>query len=230
MNNSFSNNEANQTGSAIFIDNTNSTSQIFLLNNNFESNCLRETNDLNENFESTGSTIYLFDPGNISIEGNSLLSSIGKLGAAIYYEENNFETYKCTLLNNYFANNKAMHGGGALFWKSNFQNFDPLKNNNIFYNNTALYGKNFATAPFRLSLVKYNNNQKVPSGFKLTAKPGEVFSLSFQIIDYYGNQVTKYAGSANLFSNLNKNFQTLDSSKMVVLLQSKTSEVISGGN
>lgn len=225
--NKFIKNTATVTGTSIYILNEGSISQITISCNTFENNYIVWI----ENIMSTdysGSVIRLVSPGNSTIINNSFFNNKGIYGSCIFYEEVVYFN-RLNFNNNIFHDNNVIYGGGALYWKSNFQNFFPNKNN-TFQNNTASWGNDYSSSPYRFILVNYReekNKSLLSTIQKLFVIPGEIFSIGLQIVDYYGNDIKKYDGVASIISNINKDFEFLNVT--TVILQAKTSEALEKG-
>ena len=206
-NNSFLSNSALKNGSGLYILNKNKMAKIVIISNQFEYN--------------KGTAIYLNNPGNITILNSNFLNNIGNIGTCIYYSET-FQSFSMRLLYNKFLNNRAFYGGAGLYFENSFYNLD-LNKKNTFYGNKAIYGSNYTTFPYRL----YLNSKKISGYSKGIIKnvvPGITdFSLDFQFLDYYGQNI-----SINAISSLkimNKNFLELDE----FFIDGKTSSVATNG-
>ena len=99
-------------------------------------------------------------------------------------------------MKNNFINNKAILGGGGIYFQNKLLPEPPDQNNN-FTNNTAGFANDFFTFPVRL---RFTDNQTFYSwinktSYSFTVVPGITQkSLYFDVVDYYGQTIQSMSG------------------------------------
>ena len=196
----FYQNVAWENGAALFIS---GSSTVIIENCNFTENSIQ----INE--QNIGSVLYLNNPGNLSIISCNFEFNEGIVGTCIYYSETSYKyiTNKkllfliigdnalLSLTNNYFYNNFAFLGGGAIYFQNKLLAESPY-HNNIFTNNTAFFANDFFTFPVRLEFTDNNYSSRInKTTYSINVVPGiTMTSLYFDVVDYYGQTIKSMNG------------------------------------
>lgn len=139
-----------------------------------------------------GSTVYLFDPGNINIINSTFKYNQGLMGSCVYYSESRSD-FILNLQNNQFLNNIALYGGGAIYFQNKFD-LMKFKKENFFFLNSAQYGNDYATRPIRFQLFnnkRFSEYSNKKQQYILQIIPGQTeINLNFQLLDYFENHIT----------------------------------------
>ena len=219
----------NEAG-CIFISNINSGGTFLIKNNSFDSNWINY-NGKNE----YGSMIFLQDPGNISITDSQFLNNTGITGTCISYSESK-KNYSVVITKTIFQNNKALLGSAVFYFATNNQLIN-INSNNQFINNVGLYRDFLSSPPFRLRLsnfLKINCLQfnKKKNQYSLLIEPGITnFSLDFEVLDYYQNQIASLKGSYSLpFLKNAKTFSNIIDPSISFAAGTSSSTVIMGNS
>lgn len=206
QNNQFINNSVMNTGTSIYLTNLNSLAIVKIKQNLFQNNILTPSSFFNEESE-YGSAISLLSPSSIEIINNTFLENWGKMGACLYYYEDYFENFSILLENNLFFNNKALLGGGAIYWANAYPQSPPTVNN-TFIDNKASYANDYRTHPFLFDLIEFKSYDNQSTN-EFTLYPGGEVSMKFQIYDYYNQKITQIGGLAYLHWNIDFDSQTV---------------------
>ena len=149
-----------------------------------------------------GAVVYLENPGSIIIMDCVFYHNSGFSGTSIYYMEIQDQSIM-SLSNNSFEHNFALHGAAGVFLNNKYDQLNPLQNN-TFRNNT---GYNMETPPFKINLNNSNIKFFTQKKYSFNLIPGvSTISLTFKIVDYYGNQISYYNGSMVKLQIKNKDF------------------------
>ena len=100
------------------------------------------------------------------------------------------------LSQNYFRKNVAVLGGGGIYFNNKLLSESPNRSN-IFIDNRAAFANDFLTFPIRLKVAENGNLifKKTTKTYLINAIPGITqISLSFDVIDYYGNTIESLSG------------------------------------
>lgn len=186
FNNTFSQNTAAYNGATFFISNENSLNFINITENYFFNNSI----ELTTIQSLKGSTIFLINPANITIEKCIFLKNYGLSGACISYSETR-ENIIFYLIRNHFIENVAKYCGAGIYFNNKFNSSFLLLNS--FVKNFAPCGSDYTSSPFRIKLIENKNSQKKQFQIKIIAGI-TVLNFNFIFLDYFGQQI-KYFDS-----------------------------------
>ena len=164
----------------------------------------------------TGSIIYLDNPGMIIIQSSLFSNNIGVLGACIYYNEISQISYlKIKGCN--FTMNIGFIAGGVLFLNTLYNHLN-LTNRNFYLENLAQdYGNVATTNPFRV-ILKTKPNFKTRKIFNLRIISGMTIpKLEFQLLDYFDQEMINFNGGIATLSLKNSNNWTANYDSSIIL-------------
>lgn len=172
-----------------------------------------------------GSTIYLINPANITIENCLFLKNFGFSGTCIFYSEAR-DDIMFYLIQNNFVENEAKYCGAGIYFNNKFNSsFFSL---NSFVKNSAPCGSDYTSSPFRIKLIENKNSQK--KQFQIKLIPGiTVLNFNFVFLDYFGQEI-KYLDNGFgeiILRNYNTFSEEIDPSFKII---GKTINSIINGN
>lgn len=188
-----------------FFEHQNSVSDggaIYLIQKNIDKSneiLIENSYFFNNTVSDVGGVLFLNNIYFLKLQNNIFYFNIASYGGVIFYDCFRNDS-QLILQMNFFLKNKGLLEGGAIKWTFK----EPLFiKKNSFIDNQAIYGNDIATLPVRIkiNIIPHDENQNaslqfekekdnsIPFLYNLLSSSQINFTLSFKMIDIYGQTV-----------------------------------------